>query len=85
MTERRHPLTDDDIDKLACTLTEKMTCKHDCPLTGEDISQVKDLIKMKKGTRKAVLVIVSIVFMWILKDLYDLGTSILKHLTIIRN
>ncbi len=85
MTEKRHPLTDEDIDRLACTLTEKMTCQHGCPLTEEDVSQVKDLLKIKKGTRKAILVIISVIFMWILKDLYDLGASIFRHLTIVRS
>lgn len=82
MTERRHPLTNDDIEKLAENITAKMVCKHGCPFTADDKSQLRGLIGIKKGSIKLVVWAGAALLLLALKDIYDFGKYIMEHLTI---
>lgn len=82
--ERRHPLTDDDIERLAENITAKMVCKHGCPFTEDDKSQLKGIIGIKKGSVRLVVYAGAALFLLALKDIYDFSKYIIEHLTITR-
>lgn len=82
--ERRHPLNEEDIVKLAEQIVAKIACKKGCPLSESDLAQVKSMIGIKKGSIKLVLYFGTALLLLVLKDIYDFVVYILKHLTITR-
>jgi hypothetical protein len=70
MTERRQPLSETETSNLAEIIVSKMTCKHGCPLSAEDITEVKNLISIRKKSVTVILYTVGVIILWILKDLY---------------
>lgn len=69
-------MSDNEIEKLADRIAEQLAVKHgSCDLSEGEQRAVKDLIKTKRHTVKALLWIVGAVVLWALKDIYLWFTS----------
>ena len=75
---RRTGLTDEELEKLAERLVEKIELRNTCGLTHEQQTAVIDLLSQKKTVVNATLYLVGALILWVLKDVYF---YIVTHIT----
>ncbi|TAN59694.1 hypothetical protein EPN18_09985 [bacterium] len=64
-------MSDNELEKLADRIVEQLEQRRGaCELSEGEQRAVKDLIKTKRQTVKALLWIVGAVFLWALRDIY---------------
>lgn len=75
---RRTGLTDEELEKLAERLIDKIESRNTCGLTHEQQTAVIDLLSQKKTVVNATLYLVGALILWVLKDVYF---YIVTHIT----
>lgn len=75
---RRTGLTDEELEKLAERLIEKIEARNTCGLTHEQQTAVVDLLSQKKKVVNATLYLIGALILWVLKDVYF---YIVTHIT----
>ncbi len=82
MEERRKILSEEDIERIAESLSLKIRAANsECKLTEEQQNAVIELITQKKKVVKMTLYIICALFLWVLKDIYQ---YIAEHITWLR-
>ncbi len=65
-------MTDEEVERIAQLLSEKMTDTHSCRLFSEDeVNTLKSMLKTKKAAAKLILIMRGTMIIWALKDIYD--------------
>ena len=82
MDERRKRLSDEDIERIAESLSLKIRAVNgECRLTEDQQAAVIELIVQKKKVVRVTLWIIGALVLWVLKDIYQ---YIAEHITWMR-